>query len=278
MRNGNIFTMVGVLLFILTVFACSSPASLPPATPTYSQASLTPVISHTPTPTFTATATRQPTFTATTVPTSALANHQGRVIRSEHFDDPSDFSLAMDAVAEEYSITDGRLVLVAKVSPKNVSPWEDGDSAGRTTFSPGVGNVSVFLFQVEENTYFGFHFEIYETTDTGFQYHGINLQRLDNRLKLYFRVGQDGVTRDILTYPVYEFQFGTWYYYSLQVLPDGLVTARLWERDQPAKVIFDQTVQVDSSWAKPGFTFVVTSVQGKMEVDEYQEIELTDAK
>src|SRR5215207_3885603 len=185
----------------------------------------------------------------------------------------------MDKIAEEYSIIDGHLVLIAKTSPKNINPWEDGDSAGRTIFSPRVGNVSVFLFRVEENTYFGFHFEIYESSVNGRQYKGINLQRLDNRLKLFFRVGTvDTNIRDIIAYPVYDFQFGTWYYYSLQVLPDGLVTARLWERDQPAKVIFDRTVQLDTNWAKPGFTFVITSVQGKMEVDEYQEIELMDAK
>ncbi|MBC7878534.1 MAG: hypothetical protein H7Y59_15290 [Anaerolineales bacterium] len=270
MHKGNIFSMLGGLLFIFIALACSSPDALPSATPVHSQTSTAPSVFHTLSPTYTA--------TATAVPTSVLVNNQGHVVRSEHFDDLSTLSLAMDTIAEDYSIIDGRLVLIAEISPQNMSPWEDGDSAGRTIFSPGVGNVSVFLFRVEENTYFGFHFEIYETTANSFQYKGINLQRLDNKLKLFFRVGEDGTTRDIITYPVDDFQFGTWFYYSLQVLPDGLVTARLWERDQPAKMIFDQTVQLDTNWAKPGFTFVVTSVQGKMEVDEYQEIELTDAK
>jgi hypothetical protein len=270
MHKGNIFSMLGGLLFSFIAFACSSPDAQPSAAPVPSQTSTAPAVFPTLSPTYTA--------TATAVPTSVLINHQGHVVRSEHFDDLSKLSLAMDTVAEDYSIVDGRLVLKAEISPENISPWEDGDSAGRTKFSPGVGNVSVFLFRVEENTYFGFHFEIYEPTANSSQYKGINLQRLDNRLKLYFRAGEDGAIRDMITYPVDDFQFGTWYYYSLQVQPDGLVTARLWERDQPAKIIFDQTVQLDADWAKPGFTFVVTSVQGKMEVDEYQEIELTDAK
>jgi len=276
MHKRNILTIFSGLLLIVITFACSAPAALPSATP---PASATPSSSPTLTPTYTATATLQPTLTPTATPTSMLIANAGHVVRSVHFDDPSELGLVMDMDkdAEQYSITDSHFVLIAKNSPANVYPWEtweDGGSGGRTKFSPQVGHVSVFLFRVEENTYFGYHFEVYESTADGVQYKGINLQRLDNTLTLYFRVGNDAGTRDMLAYPVHDFQYGAWYYYSLQVQPDGLVTAKLWERDQPDKVIFEQTVQLDAEWAKPGFTFVVTSVQGKMEVDEYQEVEL----
>jgi len=106
------------------------------------------------------------------------------------------------------------------------------------------------------------------------QYTGINLQQQGSGLQLNFWQGKAGNQKIQLSLAVSKFKYDTWYYYSLQVQPDGTVTAQIWERDQPANMIFDSTVQLDPEWAKPGFTFVVTSYQGKMEIDEYQEIEL----
>jgi len=170
-------------------------------------------------------------------------------------------------------VIDGHLVLTEKFSSQ---PTADGEAAGRSIFSPQPGNVSVFLFKAEENTFFGYHFEAYERTDAGEQYTGINLQQQGFGVNLNFWKGISGSQALELSLPITKFQYGTWYYYSLQAQPDGFITAQLWERDQPANMIFDRTVQLDPEWAKPGFTFVVTAYQGKMEIDEYQEIELTN--
>lgn len=248
--------------FLLFSFACSTTPNMT-ATPTPNPTDTPPAMS-TPTPTATEQPTLTPSSTPTPAPTPMLVSKTGRVIRSEHFDSLSTLSFGIYGVGG-FEVVDGHLVLTEKFSSE---PTEDGEAAGRSIFSPQPGNVSVFLFKAEKGTYFGYHFELYSGTD----YTGINLQQQGAGLQLNFWKGPELQ----LTLPVTKFQYNTWYYYSMQAQPDGTVTAQLWERDQPENVIFDHTVQLDPEWGKPGFTFVVTSYQGTMEIDEYQEIEPTD--
>jgi hypothetical protein len=255
-----------MIWFLLFSFACSA-APNSTATSTAKPAD-TPTATHTPEPT----ATAQPTFTPTSTPapTPMLIAKTGRVIRSEHFDSLSTLSFPSTGGVGGFDVIDGHLVLMEKFSS---NPTADGEAAGRSIFSPQPGSTSVFLFKAEENTYLGYHFELYENTASGQQYTGINLQQQGSGLQLNFWKGASGSQKLQLSLPVSKFRYDTWYYYSLQVQPDGLVTAQLWERDQTTNVIFDRTIQLDPEWAKPGFTFVVTSYQGKMEIDEYQEID-----
>jgi hypothetical protein len=260
---GGIGLLVLISALILSVIPPLNPT--PTATTTPSPTTTVPTI--TPTVTYTTT----PTLTVTPAPTSMLNSQAGHVIRSEHFNNMSNLSFSMYGVGTS-ELIDGHLVLTESFSS---NPTTDGEAAGRSNFSPQPGDVSIFLFKTEKNTYFGYHYELYENTDTGQQYTGINLQQQGYGLNLNFWKGNSGNQTLLLSYPVTQFQYETWYYYSLQVKPDGSVVAKIWERDQPTNVILDQTVQLDPAWAKPEFTFVVTVYQGKMEIDEYQEVALT---
>lgn len=212
-----------------------------------------------------------PSATLTPSPTPLLVD-AGDVVRSESFDDLSnvDFSLYGVGKAE---IVDGKLILSDKFSPGG-RPWEDGESAGRSNFSPLAGHTSTFLFKAEDRTYFGFHFELYGPSSSGEFYKGINLQASQGGLYLNFF---DGLSAHLgpphISWPVIRFRYGVWYYYSLRVDPDGLITAQIREKDNPDNIIFDKTVVLNPEWAAPGFTFVTTAYQGSLVLDEYQETE-----
>jgi hypothetical protein len=267
-RTKHAASHITVLWFLLFSFGCSAtPVATATSAPSITD---TPISTNTPDPT----ATSQPSATPTATAVPLLISKNGRVIRSEHFDSMSTLSFSMYGTGVS-DVADGHLILTDKIV-SNGDPWSDGEAAGRSKFSPQAGNVSVFLFEAEKDTYFGYHFELYENTDAGEQYTGINLQGYASTPHLNFWKGKSGSSTLQLSWPIDQFKYDTWYYYSLQVQPDGFITAQLWERDQPANVIFSRSVQLDSEWAKPGFTFVVTAYQGKMEIDEYQEVELVD--
>ena len=213
------------------------------------------------------------TPTGTSTPPILKAGH---IVRSEHFDNLSTLSFSMFGVAN-YEIEDGLLILTDKIA-NNGDPWSDGDITGRSNFSPQAGNVSVFLFKVEENTFFGFHYELYDNTNEGVLYRGINLDGFESNVSLHIDKGYGDNHTSQQSVLIPQLKGGIWYFYALQVQPGGYVTVQLREKDQPDRLIFNNNFQLDEGWTKPGFTFVIIVDQGKMEIDEYQELEITDAK
>jgi hypothetical protein len=202
-----------------------------------------------------------------------LGSQPGRVVRSEHFDDLSTISFSVDSPGS-MEVEDGLLILTDPISTTG-NPWADGHVALRSIFSPQVEHVSLFVFRVEPNTYFGYHYELYENT-AGHPYRGVNLDCCMPGLVLNIDQGDDNGHPTQTSMPVSAFQFGVWYVYALQAKVGGSFTAQIWERDTPNTLIFERSFQLDETWTIPGFTFIVAVDQGKMEVDEYQELELND--
>jgi len=255
--------MVLLEILFVTALACRASVPIPALLPEKPVMTLT---AFPPTATLVPSATTMPP-----TPFSLPSAQAGRVVHSEHFNDLATLGFSVDS-AGDMQIRDGLMILSDSFS-KTGDPWADGHVAERSIFSPRVGDVSVFLFKAEKNTYFGFHYELYESTDGGGYYRGINLDCCLPGLTLDIDsgYGSDHATRQ--AFPVDRFQPGTWYFYSLRIQPDGTFTAQLWERDRPDRVIFDLNHTLDPGWAKPGFTFIVAVEQGTMEVDEYQEVE-----
>ncbi len=216
-------------------------------------------------------ATDQPSPTPTATPMPLLGTLSGRVIRNEPFDTLSMSTFSTFGTIKP-GVAAGNLVL-SDMIPSDGDPWKD-TVAVRSTFSPKVGNTSVILFEAEANACFGFHYELYENTQAGEGYMGINLDGNNAELSLNIDKGVGGgnhfTQRSI---PILYFRPGRWYLYSLLVEPGGIYNARIWERDRPDRPIFNSSFTLDPEWAKPGFTFVLTVWQGKIEVDEYQEVE-----
>lgn len=195
------------------------------------------------------------------------------MVRNEHFDDLSTLSFSVDTPGS-VEVEDGLLILTDPISTTG-NPWADGHVALRSMFSPQVGHVSLFVFRVEPDTYFGYHYERYENI-AGHPYRGVNLDCCVPGLVLDIDQGNDNGHPTQISMPVSAFQFGVWYVYALQAKVGGSFSAQIWERDAPNTLIFDRNFKLDEGWAKPGFTFIVAVDQGKMEVDEYQEVELTE--
>lgn len=269
---------ITILSFLLFSFACNSSSSINATAVPSIIVTYVPSLTYTSTPTNipvpTPTNTNLPTSTATPIP--LLISNAGRIVRSEHFDNLSTLSFSFDT-AGDMELRDGLMILTDPMSITG-DPWGDGHVAERSRFSPQVGNLSIFLFKADDNTYFGYHYELYESTDSGVLYRGINLDCCVPGLSLNIDKGYGGNHANQSSTPVTQFKHGVWYFYALQVQLDGFVKAQLWERDQPNTLIFDHNFQLDEGWTKPGFTFIVAVDQGEMDVDEYQEVELTDAK
>lgn len=264
-----------ILCSLLFFSACSSApiitaTDLPISTyvPSYTS---TPTKAIPPTLTPTLTTTPMPTSTPTSIP--LLISKAGRVVRSVQFDSLSTLNFSVDT-AGNYEVKDGLLILTDPISTTG-NPWGDGHVALRSIFSPQVGHVSLFVFRVEPNTYFGYHYELYENT-AGHPYRGVNLDCCLPGLVLNIDQGNDSGHPTQTSMPVSAFQFGVWYVYALQAKEDGSFTAQIWERDTPNTLIFDRSFQLDETWIVPGFTFIVAVDQGKMEIDEYQELELNN--
>jgi hypothetical protein len=208
--------------------------------------------------------------TATPIP--LLFPTTGRVVRSEHFDSISTLSFSVET-GSTVEVADGLLILTDPISTTG-NPWADGHVALRSKFSPQVEHPSVFSFRVDKNTYFGFHYELYDNTSKGVFYRGINLDCCLPGVALDTDQGYGENHATQRSMPVNRFRPGVWYVYALRVRSAGRVTAQIWERDQPGTLIFDRSFQLDEGWSQSGFTFIVAVNQGRMEVDEYQELEL----